>query len=435
MRIVLATGLDQGIHEYGNMGDISMLQVAVSRLMNLWPSANIEVLTTSATKLAKYCPGTKPLTSAGWSIWVGDDILLGRYSKLLPERTNRHLIEWKNALEIDWPRFLRLIVFSRLWLRNRVADISSVKAFVESMDNTDLLVVCGAGGFDTHCRAWNITILSTIEMAMRLKIPVAMMGQGMGPLDDPVVLSRAKRVLPKVNLITLRGSRGGLALLESLGVAPSQVQTTGDESVELAYEARSKDFGQALGINLRIADSAETDKADIERISNILQQFARRHNVAMIPVPIAFHPYGRDDLVIKQLLAGFDDQSDGGLSLDTPLKVIQQVGRCRVVVTGAYHAAVFALGQGIPVVGLVKSPYYITKFLGLEDLFGNGCETILLNEAELEKKLYSAIERAWKYAEKVRVPLRQAALGQIELSRGAYEQVKVLLASRTARRH
>ena len=154
-------------------------------------------------------------------------------------------------------------------------------------------------------------------------------------------------------------------------------------------------------------------------------------SVSLIPVPIAMHPYSRDDLTIKQLLIGFDEQSDGGETLDSPLKVIKQAALCRVVVTGAYHAAVFALAQGIPVVGLAKSAYFSSKFLGLEDQFGEGCQTILLNEPALPQRLCSAIERAWQNADKLREPLQAAALRQIELSRRSYEQVKDLAAGCT----
>ena len=93
-------------------------------------------------------------------------------------------------------------------------------------------------------REWNLSILGTMEAAIRRGIPVVMFGQGMGPLSDPIVLSRAKDVLPEVTLITLRGSRGGLALLESIGVSSARVLTTGDEAIELAYAARAKATGQ-----------------------------------------------------------------------------------------------------------------------------------------------------------------------------------------------
>jgi hypothetical protein len=54
--IVIETGLGKGIEEYGNMGDVSMLQVSVDRLHKLFPKARIEVLTDSAENLARYCP-------------------------------------------------------------------------------------------------------------------------------------------------------------------------------------------------------------------------------------------------------------------------------------------------------------------------------------------------------------------------------------------
>ena len=117
--------------------------------------------------------------------------------------------------------------------------------------------------------------------------------------------------------------------------------------------------------------------------------------------------------------------------------MIKQAALCRVVVTGAYHAAVFALAQGIPVVALAKSAYFSSKLLGLEDQFGEGCQTILLNEPDLPQRLCSAIERAWQNADELREPLQTAALRQIELSRRSYERVKDLAVgcSKTTARH
>ena len=151
----------------------------------------------------------------------------------------------------------------------------------------------------------------------------------------------------------------------------------------------------------------------------------------MIPLPIAIHFGTRDDLAIKQLLIGFDEQSNGGNDLDSPLKVIKQVARCRVIVTGAYHAAVFALAQGIPVVALAKSEYFSKKLLGLEDQFGEGCQIVFLNEPDLPQRLHNAIEKAWENADKLREQLQKVALRQIELSRGSYERIQCLAAGAT----
>jgi polysaccharide pyruvyl transferase WcaK-like protein len=434
MRIVLATGLGSGIYEYGNMGDVAMLQIAVTRLKKLWPSGKLEVLTDSSINLADYCPGTTGLANVGRRIWFSNGVLLGRHNETFPEWTIRTLVLCKRAARLRWPRLLRLLINLTLYCRNRAADIKAVKVFTKAMNKADLVVVCGSGGFYDGCREWNMEILDLVEEAIHRHIPVVMLGQGIGPLNDREVLSRMESLFPAMNLITLRGSPGGMDLLASLGVSPTHVHTTGDEAIELAYEARSKEPGKELGINLRFAGSAETDENDIERIRPVIQKFAKRYAVSIIPVPIAIHHYIRDDLAMGKLLAGFDGSSDGGLTLDSPLKVIQQAGRCRVVVTGAYHAAVFSLAQGIPVVGLSKSPYFMSKFQGLKDQFGLGCETICLNEPDLSERLGSAIERAWQSAEEVRVPLQQAALRQVELTWEAYNRVKDLVTNRAARK-
>jgi polysaccharide pyruvyl transferase WcaK-like protein len=427
MRIIVATGLNAGTAEYKNMGDVAMLQVAVTRLLSLWPDAQIEVLTDSRSNLARYCPGAKPLPRVGCECWVGDQVLLGQYHRFLPKWASLRLSALKRSVGLRWPRLLEFFVLLRLRLRDGNGRRGDCEAFLRALKGANLLVVCGSGGFADSCREWNLSILGTMEAAIRRRIPVVMFGQGMGPLNDPITLSRARDVFPRVTLITLRGNRGGLQLIESIGVTPASVLTTGDEAIELAYAAGAEALGNSIGINLRVASYAHVKSDTIETVASVLQTFARRHETNLLPIPIAVHDNARDHETIQQLLAGFDDESDGGLSLDTPLMLIKQTARCRIVVTGAYHVAVFALAQGIPIVCLSNSPYYLSKFQGLQDLFGLGCEIVMLNEADWPNKLATAMEEAWNSAEVVRTPLLQSAACQIEKGREAYRRVKNLL--------
>ena len=429
--VIIETGLGKGIEEYGNMGDVSMLQVAVDRLHKLFPNACLQVLTDSAENLARFCPAATPLDNRGRAIWFSKGVLLGRYHDYAPKLLVKFLVWLKDAIRSHLPKLLSTLLIIKLKRRNQLEEAEAVAAFVRAMRNADLLLICGAGGFYDGCHDWNMGILDLIEASSQRSIPAVMLGQGFGPLTNQLVLKRAAKSLPLVSFITLRGGRGSLDLLRSLGVSESKVQTTGDEALELAYASRSTEGGQALGINIRFLASAWTDQNDLESIRPVLHEFARRHNVPLIPLPIAIHRGTRDDLAIKQLLVGFDEDSDGGETLDSPVKVIKQASRCRVVVTGAYHAAVFALGQGIPVVALAKSDYFAKKLLGLEDLFGEGCQTLLLNEPDLPRRLQSAIEKAWQNADTIREPLLAVTLRQIELSRRSYNRIQALLAGET----
>jgi len=423
MRIVVDTALNTGSAEYSNMGDVAMLQVGVRRLQRLWPSGRIEVLTESPTNLDLFCPGTNSLPRAGRDLWVGDHAVIGGFGRLLPRTWSVGLIKLSRACRLRYPGTFRLLVKLRLAIRDRRNARPHLNAFLEAMEHADLFVVCGAGGFTDDTRQWNISILNTIEEAIQRNIPVIMFGQGLGPLSDPEIVGRASKILPKVNLFTLRGGRGGLAVAQSLGLNSSQILTTGDEAVEIAYEAREKEPGHAVGINLRVASYSNVNGDMIDALRPVLHEFARRHSASLIPVPIAFHAWANDHLTIRRLLQGFDDHSDGGIKLDSPLKVIEQIGHCRIVLTGAYHAAVFALSQGIPVVCLSASDDYNAKFRGLEDQFGAGCETVFLSASNASQKLADAAERAWQSAENLRLPLLAAARRQIALSQGAYERV------------
>lgn len=424
MRIVVDTALNTGVAEYANMGDVAMLQVAVRRLQRLWPSARIEVLTESPGHLALFCPGAESLPRAGRDLWIGNDAVIGGFDRLLPRTASVDLSNLCRACRLRYPSTFRFLAELRLSLRDRRNVRPDFDVFLRAMKQADLFVVCGAGGFTDDTRDWNVSTLDTIEEAIERNIPVVMFGQGLGPISDAEILGRARKILPKVCLLTLRGSRGGSAVAQSLGVNLSRTLTTGDEAVELAYEARKEELGQAVGINLRVASYSKVNGEMVDGLRPVLHEFARRHNVPLIPVPIAFHAWANDHVTIRRLLEGFDDQSDGGIKLDTPLKVIEQAGRCRIVVTGAYHAAVFAMSQGIPVVGVSASDDYTAKFLGLEDQFGVGCESVFLGAPDALERLAAAAERAWQLAEKVRLPMREAARRQMALSQGAYEQIR-----------
>jgi polysaccharide pyruvyl transferase WcaK-like protein len=99
-----------------------------------------------------------------------------------------------------------------------------------------------------------------------------------------------------------------------------------------------------------------------------------------------------------------------------PSAVIERVTACRVVLTGAYHLAVFALSQGIPVVALTSTAYYDDKFYGLAEMFGTGITVIHFDDPDLEAVLTGALTDAWDSAHEVREPLRARAAEQIAAS-------------------
>jgi len=114
--------------------------------------------------------------------------------------------------------------------------------------------------------------------------------------------------------------------------------------------------------------------------------------------------------------------------------VIEQIQRCRVLVTGSYHAAVFALAQGTPVVCLANSAYYSDKFLGLLEQFRGGGVVISLHESLLGTRVRDTVMKTWASAEQVRPQLLASAKEQIQLSQAAYQRLHDIVCLETTNR-
>jgi polysaccharide pyruvyl transferase WcaK-like protein len=421
MRILIGTGLNSGEAEYQNVGDIAMLQAAVARLSEFWPEAEIVVLTDSAAGLARFCPRAKPLSRTGAETWVSDRILLGQLHRLLPTSLSHWLIDAKHYLRAKHPAILRGMLHARFRIRDSVSRLEQLDSFLNTLESSDLLLICGSGGFADSCRDWNLFTLGIVESAIAAAVPVALTGQGIGPISDPDVISRMRKVLPRVTLLASRGTHGAHAIARYIGVPEDLFLTTGDETVELAFLARPLSPGSGIGVNLRIApySGVSEDAADV--IGDVLRSFAASHGANLIPLPIATHSYADDTRTIGRLL---DTDPSNFASLDSPQRIFEQTAKCRIVVTGAYHAAVFALSQGIPAICVSASDYYRCKFVGLRSLFGEGCMVVNLHEPDSQNSLSISLQAGWIKFDSLHNDLLEAAQGQIGASRDALRRLR-----------
>lgn len=412
-----------------------MLKVAVSRLKSFWPEATIEVflLKNFEESFKEHCPEATPILPSGQDIWFTTP-LSDRLYELLP-----HVFIQQQIEELEWqlrsrlPQIARLIMERKLKKRKRLTQYQALDSFVDAIARADLVIASGGGFINDTFEAKANRVLGILGIAASLGKPTAMLGQGIGPLENPKLRAKAKAVLPKIGLIALREKRSGIPILKKLGISEKRVIITGDDTIELIYENRSSELGDGIGVNLRIADYSQISAEAIATVRSAIQKVARQKNVPLIPVPMEFLDDNSDVRTIKQLLAGYDDTTNAGDDLRTPSKIIKQIGRCRVVVAGSYHAGVFALSQGIPVIGLAKTEYYKDKFLGLADQFSVGCEVLFLDDQQLPEKLIASIEKAWDLSEQWRPQLLESARQQIELGRAAYKQVYQLVNSRRGR--
>ena len=446
MRILI----DQVVYDQRNIGNVALLQTAVNRFSGLWPEATIEVLTEAPFSLRLYCPNVRPVSvfpSHNWSDQAGKN---KKYlHELLPIQLIRILLELRenNALHWSGPiiNSLRRKLFDAREdsqppvsaTPEKISRTETITSHLDSdlsqaVENADILVASGGGYMvNTFNPGRLYTVLERLGQGIRMNKPTVMVGQGVHRLRNPILVKKAKEVLPLIDYIFIREKVLAPKVLSELGVSPERVVMTGDDAVEMAYNARKPIWGHEIGVSLRVAIFTDVHIVDhIETIRSVLHEVANKYKSRLVALPISHDREEMDVEYIRNLINGYPNRSITWLKYESPLDIIKRIGHCRVVVTGAFHPAVFALSQGIPVVGIAKSRGYHAKFMGLADEFGAGCQIIDLNGAELKEKLAYALSIAWENAEQFRPHLLEVAERQTRIGKNAYRQIYDLFNSR-----
>lgn len=258
------------------------------------------------------------------------------------------------------------------------------RAILEAMRRSQLLVLGGGSLIqDSTSLRSLLYYLGLIWLAKRFGLKAAIYGGGIGPVTTPRGRALARAVLPQVDLLALRDRRSMEEAL-SLGVAGERLVLTadpafaaasscaavppgvgggvgdrvqrgvaGDEAADRALDASGVPAGargRLLGISLR-PPMAPADIAAMAEAADSLA--AGRHG--LFPLFLPFHPeYDTDTLVAV------------GRAMRSPSAVLQGVadpgtlrsvvGRLRVAVAMRLHAAIFAVGAGVPCVALSYDP-------------------------------------------------------------------------------
>jgi polysaccharide pyruvyl transferase WcaK-like protein len=359
--------VDHSGYDLLNLGDVAMLQSCVQRLSRLLPSARLHVVCHDPAQLARYCPQATP-------------VVLKLPGESMRPRTQRA----RRAAEFGLKAFDPLAFSTSVagpW--NPVAR-AAAKADV---------VVAGGGGYVTDRFFWHgAAVLGTLSYAQRRGVPTAMFGQGLGPIHGRVLRHQARRVLPRLRALGLREQLGARSVVADMGLDGADfVQLTGDDALCLATSGVPRTTRQAIGVNLRVAGYTEVNAGLARDVGAAVAALAQGNELVVLPVSRYATESDLHATAHALAAAGASPTAD---DLSDPTELIQQVARCRMVITTSYHAAVFALAQGLPTVCLTSSAYYDGKFLGLRDLYGPVCTVVDLREPVWRASLREAADRA-----------------------------------------
>ncbi|MCE0763124.1 polysaccharide pyruvyl transferase family protein [Pseudonocardia kujensis] len=409
-----------------NNGDLAMLEVTVGRLRARWPDARITVLTSAPSLLSAYLPGVEPLSDGRFRA-------LAKPAWTVAERLGPRVVGPLSAASLD----LRKRASERLRsLRPGPADrtapgpsasqVHELPALptdvARAIEDASLLLAIGGGYLTDVDPDACLRTFAMLAHARDAGVPSAVVGQGLGPLTDPGLRALAAQALPTARVIALREGRRGPKLLEELDVPADRVVVTGDDAIELSYAARRTRVGRDIGVCLRVAEYSPVAAGPATVVGEVVRAAAAARSAALVPLIISEYR-SEDRRSTLPLLEGAPRAAAPLGPFVRASEVAAEVGRCRILVTGAYHLAVFALAQGIPVVGLTSSTYYDDKFLGLAEMFDGGVDTVRLTGPGLHERLTDAVTTAWDRAPGLREPLRGRAREQIASSRAVLDDV------------
>jgi colanic acid/amylovoran biosynthesis protein len=408
------------------------------RLGSFWPDAYLEVITNAPSLLKILYPHVQAINP---NTLIRVHGRFERYMPFLPRslwqfmfelgEELRHRRYWKdNSMVEDFHSTTeKYNELSGLFLLND----SEKEKLKMAISQFDLFVASGGGYMTDSDKPMLWRVFDRLEAAIAKGVPTVMIGQGIGPIKDPQLLARARAILPFVGLILYRNRRIGFPLLESLSVPPDRIMFTGDDAIEMTYNQHKNQLGRGIGVSLRVAHYTQVDANHFGTLRASLQASAKKYNALLVAIPISSYYQESDITQIDKILDGYDKRLSSWRKFETPLTMIRKAGKCRVMVTGTYHGAIFALGQGIPVIGIAKSDEYFDKLSELSDEFSPGVQVLRLGTKLFHEHLTESIDHAWSSAELLRPQLLEMAKQQIDMGYDAYQKIFSLVESRKHR--
>lgn len=261
------------------------------------------------------------------------------------------------------------------------------EVWFETVRDAAGIIVAGSGSINDDYAAHGVHGWSVFtEWAARLGKPVAIVGQGLGPLKLESNRTVVRDMIENINLLTVRDSESFDLAIE-LGAAPTPGVLAQDWAFlcmpEEEHRLRARQIvEQFIGSSAFIAVSFHrrhtTTKEDMSKLASYFEAIARsakHHGYKVLCVPTMSGDFHSDDPQTAQRLKRTLDEDLQQIVSIAPAqsdpRIAQAViGLSRGLLATRYHAMVFAIAEGVACVGLAYDPYYVQKLEGVSRFFG-----------------------------------------------------------------
>jgi polysaccharide pyruvyl transferase WcaK-like protein len=380
-----------GNHNLDNLGDNVMLMVMAQWLKEMIEDLTISVVTRNPARLGEIMPEAVPLVIGSQPRLPGGLVnLVRRFPLVRGEIRRRRYHNWTSQV---------------------VPALTGAKA----------LVLSGQGVLTdafSHEAIWRLELL---DKAHELGKRTALFSQGLGVVRNSRLASAMRQVLPKMDLIVVRNARDAGVLRTSYGCKGDQLRIGGDDGLAYPDRVANPARSEAVGVSIRLADYAGIQQPFDPRWEGLKYKIAHAAEMlgaSLLPVPVEV-----GDLKVVEKSFGLNPEPDYSGEID---ELIRSISECRLVVTGSYHSAVFALAMGIPAICLVFSDYYAAKFEGLAEQYPVGCLTFDPRTMELDA-FETFVKSTWMLAKSMSGGIASTSRSLVALNHAHYRYFSKLL--------
>ena len=305
----------------------------------------------------------------------------------------------------------------------RAINRFNLREILREMKNIDLFI-SGGGSLlqDVTSTRSLIYYLATMSLAKIYKKPVMVYANGIGPIDKKINRYLTRKILNKIDLISLRDEASREYILQ-LGVKNDNIYVTADPVFTLlpsSEEVISKIFRdeniprnkKLVGISIR---QWKKDDNLIEVISNTIKYMLNTYDVNIVLIPMHYP----EDLDISFEVENMVKHEGCYVmrerySVEEIMGVIKEL---EIIIAMRLHSLIYAATQEVPIVGLVYDPKVegILHSLGMEYM----CNVEDLNYERLVENVDYVWENKIELKEKLKLQdedLKKKALSNVRMA-------------------
>lgn len=232
-----------------------------------------------------------------------------------------------------------------------------IKKYIKSAK----LLISGGGSLiqdvtSTHSLKYYLWI---INQAVKNNISVMLYANGIGPILRKKNMTHVKKVLNKVDVITLR-DKSSLELLKNIGVNKPVITVTADAAFALKFNLSKRNILDKFGIAkdffiIAVRSWKENDEYFEKNIAVLADFIFDKYD--LVPIFIPMHPK-KDVSISKKIISLMKNKNQAkflGINYFTS-DLINLIARAKFILAMRLHTIIYAIKTATPILGLVYDP-------------------------------------------------------------------------------